>query len=361
MILIIGGIIMKFNKIIALSTCAMMAFSAVASAAGNVYLSDGYATIKNVPTLAEVENRELNITADVTSIATFAEAKTAGLSAGRGVTLSDDEYDFYQVDMNVSNFGDLIQGTDEGTDGANFKRMCIQLFAAKLSLKTTTIKKATVVAANSTNDGVAFGSAVIDSEDCSTQWGGDKLRPSTTADEGVINDNTFSLNARIVVAVPEATDTSFDVTPYVSYNYIYDGTGVNTTAAVTKANVTATLDGTSTGSKIKFASATTPVVKDIAIDASAEATTATGYVWNVALTNAAKINEFKATFKADGAKDAVKYIRNIADVASAISGEGSLNFQVGVLTDTTTKTNATATFDVKDSDGKTASATVAAK
>lgn len=94
--------------------------------------------------------------------------------------------------------------------------------------------------------------------------------------------------------------------------------------------------------------------KNIAIAAEGVLTTDTGCIWNVDLTNASKINKFDATFKATGAEEAKRTVRNISDLVSAVGGTGSLNLKVGVVTDTTTKSNITACFDVADSDGKTA-------
>ena len=336
---------MNIKKIFAISTAAIMMFSAVASAA--------------IPTKEELEARtpkiEVVVGDKITTLEGFKALSTAEYPDDVYAD-NKDKYDFYKVTMNLSDLGYL----------ANIRGEIVAVSAVSLDIRDNDFKKDTsgkktgifgalddygdkISSGVTVNGGAAAAGYGLNEGYFTLSWAikdNDVVYPASNT----IENGTLSVDYVVAIEAGKSLETDDYITE-ITYRY---GKSKTTTSNV--GNKAATL----VGGKFSIG-ATTPVVKDIAIDASAEATTATGYVWNVALTNAAKINEFKATFKADGAKDAVKYIRNIADVASAISGEGSLNFQVGVLTDTTTKTNATATFDVKDSDGKTASATVAAK
>lgn len=348
----------KFISTLLATAMVASAFVATASAAVTWEYDGEYYNISSAKDAATrtpyIETTVTKLTGDevvaLKSEGTSFSSKKLSTSAGKyGDTAT---YSVYKVTATYKNIGALIKGYDAAnTDIESWVRL--QSLDGSLDLTgLTAIEDISIAAKPDSLSGVTWvGGRQGDSFGVTLTIGPANALPK---EDGIIEAPETSFTYYVVTAADAA---AFEI-PF------------STAAAKVGFSIKTKDDNAGEFYEVKVASrsaaakigATTPVVKDIAIDASAEATTATGYVWNVALTNAAKINEFKATFKADGAKDAVKYIRNIADVASAISGEGSLNFQVGVLTDTTTKTNATATFDVKDSDGKAATTgAVAAK
>lgn len=210
---------MKMKKIISLAVCAMMALSTVANAA---YIVDEGWYVADKVTKAEVEARQPKATIKVTE-KTAAEAKEAGLPMGRGASaLTDANSDFYQIDLTMSNLGDLMYAYLAGTDFG--KEMQVRVFNAQVQLPNVEFKK---IATTSKFNGVDWTTSDAGNEDklLSMLWyaGSDinayPMRTPTTGDlEGTYIENAAIDTATFVFAVEDGAKYE-NIVPKVQVTY----------------------------------------------------------------------------------------------------------------------------------------------
>ena len=330
---------MKFNKIIALSICALMSFSTIANAGYTQDEDDWY--IADKVTAAQVAARTPKAVIDVTEL-TAAEAQTAGLAMGKGATkLDDTNSDFYQIELTLSDLGDLMYAYLNGSDYAN--EMQVRLYNANVTLPGVVFKKVTTT---STFESIAWQTSDPGNEDnlFSMYWNAGSAtdcypkRIPTTGDlTGAYITNASLPKATFVIAVNDGTNVTVTPTLKITYNVVNDSESA-------EPNATA---GVFPNGSVTIAHASAPTLALEVTGAGANnGVFPNGYIWTANVTKGtASVTAFDILFEA-GAESLPKSINNL-EVLNGWLGSGSAEFQIGLKT---TKTLTGATFTVTDDD-----------
>lgn len=330
---------MKLKKILALSTCAVMAMASVANAS---YVVDEGWYVADEVTKAQVENYTPKATIDVKSL-TAEEAKAAGLPLGRGGSaLTDANSDFYQIDLTMSDMGDLMYAYLAGSDFTS--EMQVRVFNANVELKDLAFKK---VSTASSYNGINWttsdpGNAL---NSLSMYWyagSADAAFPTRTPASGDLEGTYIeSANAKMdkatfIIAVDDGYTKT--VTPTLKVTYA----GQNKTDGQFSANAT---NGVFPNGDVVFGK-TAPVETCAEFAVNSVEKFDNGYVWTADLTKGTKdIASFKAKFEA-GEAVAERAVKNV-DVFNKFAGEGKVSFNIGLETK---KELTKATFTVNDGD-----------
>lgn len=320
---------MKLKRVFACGVCALMTFASVANAAYTTD-EDGWYVADKV-TKAQVEAYTPNATIDVKFI-TAAEAKSAGLALGKGSTaLNDDNSDFYQIDLTMSQLGDLMYAYLADSDYA--KEMQVRVFNASVELPDLDFKKVATTAASKYQDvawttsepGNALGSLTM-------YWyagSAEKAFPTRTPVSGdlegtyIESKNAKMDTATFIIAVADGYEKT--ITPKLKVTYA----GENDTEGQFSANA---VNGVFPNGNVKIA-APAPISTPASItSATLEGKYDKGYVWTVGLKKGTgDVKSFTAKFETE-TDSREKSMKNPGDLTSKFNGEGTLSFNVGLLT-----------------------------
>ena len=318
---------MNIKKIFAISTAAIMMFSAVASAA--------------IPTKEELEARtpkiEVVVGDKITTLEGFKALSTAEYPDDVYAD-NKDKYDFYKVTMNLSDLGYL----------ANIRGEIVAVSAVSLDIRDNDFKKDTsgnktgifgaldsygdkISSGVTVNGGAAAAGYGLNEGYFTLSWAikdNDVVYPASNT----IENGTLSVDYVVAIEAGKSLETNDYITE-ITYRY---GKSKTTTSNV--GNKAATLVGG------KFSIGATTSDPELAISAEGLVANDKGGVWKVTLQDAALLKALNVTFKADDVEDAKRTVRNASQIAEVLGGSGSINFNVGVTT-TTPKTNLKAVFE----------------
>lgn len=208
---------MKMKKVISLCVCAMMALSTVANAA---YETDSKGiTWTDTIALESVQARVPSAKVDVIKI-DAATAEKNGMVIIEGL-IDDTTNDFYQIDLTVSNLGDLMSAYITGTTIIEKKRMEVRLYNAKVELNGVDAKMI-VVPGTTVFDGTEWQTSPEGNADklFSMYWnsGTEKKMYPAAAPKGIYLKNVSMDKATFYIGVEK--DAKFEnITPKVQITY----------------------------------------------------------------------------------------------------------------------------------------------
>lgn len=317
---------MNIKKVVALGVSAMMILSSMAVSAAT---EEDY--LNREPKVA------ITVGEQITDLDTYKQYTDSRGAANRFL---DDKYDYYLVEVAVTNLGQ-IYNNDDGIAGVS--GVTIGLETTEIVTKDGSTQIAAGLSGQLGASAIQAGqSGVVGQENYfNLIWTGATGDPHPVyGDSGATQENG-EMNYNFVLPVAEgASVTVNNFTVTVTYNV--DGLG----------NVQCN-NGTVTTSPLVIGKAPDPAA-ELALEVTNPVNAENGYIWDASITKGeADVNSFTAEFKA-GAESTTREVKNVGEILNKFEG-GKVSFNIGLLTE---RTLDEAKFTVGDAAGASSVATV---